>query len=70
MYAAGEKETLDLKLLNFQQILKLSKTQVIIIKNYKDIQKFLKKNLVSDEIIIGMGAGVISKHMRELETFL
>ena len=43
---------------------------MIIIKNYKEIQKFLKKNLVSDEIIIGMGAGVISKHMRELETFL
>ena len=71
MYAAGEKRDSRFKIIEFsKQISKLSKTQVIIIKNYKDIQKFLKKNLVSDEIIIGMGAGVISKHMRELETFL
>ncbi len=71
MYAAGEKRDSRFKIIEFsKQISKLSKTQVIIIKNYKEIQKFLKKNLVSDEIIIGMGAGVISKHMRELETFL
>ena len=27
----------------------------------------LKKNLINDEIIIGMGAGIISKWMRELK---
>ena len=48
-------------------ISKLSKTQVIIIKEFAEIEKFFRKNLISDEIIIGMGAGSISKHMRELK---
>ena len=41
--------------------------QVIIVKNEADICKYLKKNLMNDEIIIGMGAGVISKWMRGLK---
>ena len=57
--------------LNFAKLIsKMSKTQVIIIKNYKELENILKRNLISDEIIIGMGAGVISKHMRELKTIL
>ena len=57
--------------LNFAKLIsKMSKTQVIIIKNYKELGKYFKRNLISDEIIIGMGAGVISKHMRELKTIL
>ena len=51
-------------------ISKLSKTQVILIKEYKDLEKFFKKNLISNEIIIGMGAGTISKYMRDLKTVL
>ena len=43
---------------------------MILIKNYEDIGKFLKKNLIRDEIIIGMGAGIISKWMRELKDIL
>ena len=31
------------------------------------VSKFFEKNLISDEIIIGMGAGSISQWMRELE---
>ena len=31
------------------------------------IPNFFKKNLTMNEIIIGMGAGIISKHMRELK---
>jgi len=30
-------------------------------------KRYLKKNLICDEIIIGMGAGSISKWMRELK---
>ena len=51
-------------------ISKFSKTQVIVIKNFEEIEKYFKKNLTSDEIIIGMGAGLISKHMRELKIAL
>ena len=51
-------------------ISRFSKTQVIIIKNFKEIKNYLKKNLLNNEIIIGMGAGQISKQMRELKNFL
>ena len=36
-------------------------------KNQKELSNFVKKNLISDEIVIGMGAGSISQWMRELE---
>ncbi len=71
IYAAGEKKNSKLNIMNFAKLIsKNSKTQVILIKTYNDIQKYFKKNLVSDEIIIGMGAGLISKHMRELKNYL
>ncbi len=71
LYAAGEKKNSRFNQLNFAKLIsKMSKTQVIIIKNYKELGKYFKRNLISDEIIIGMGAGVISKHMRELKTIL
>ena len=50
-----------------KKIAKTSKVQVIIIKEKIEILKYLKKNLISDEIIIGMGAGSISQWMRELK---
>ena len=51
-------------------IVKFSKTQVIIIQNYNEIEKYFKKNLTQNRIIIGLGAGSISKYMRELKTVL
>ena len=48
-------------------ISKNSKTQVIIIRNEMELNKYLKKNLISDEIIIGMGAGSVSNWMRGLK---
>ena len=51
-------------------IVKFSNTQVIVIENNHDIEKYFKKNLTKNEIIIGMGAGFISKFMRGLITFL
>ena len=43
---------------------------VAIIENNDDIERYFKKNLTKNEIIIGMGAGVISKYMRRLKTVL
>ena len=37
------------------------------IKNEREIEKFLKKNLMNKEIVVGMGAGSISKWMRDLK---
>ena len=48
-------------------ISKNSNTQVIIVKNEQELNKFFKKNLLNDEIIIGMGAGTISKWMAGLK---
>ena len=68
VYAAGE--AIDKKYNNskFSKLIsKFSKTQVIIIKDELDLIKYLKKNLINDEIVIGMGAGSISKWMYGLK---
>ena len=71
LYAAGEKKNLKFDLLKFAgSIAKNSKTQVIIVKNEIDLSKYLKKNLISNEIIIGMGAGIISKWIANLKSSL
>ena len=71
LYAAGEKRNLKYNTFDFAKlIIKLSKTRVIIIQNYNEIEKYFKKNLTNNEIIIGMGAGSISKYMRELKRSL
>ena len=71
LYAAGEKKDPKFNLINFANLIaRNSKTQVIIVKNQIELSKYLKKNLTSNEIIIGMGAGIISKWMRELKTII
>jgi UDP-N-acetylmuramate--alanine ligase len=71
IYAAGEKKDLRYSQENFAKLIsKNSNTQVIIIKNEIELRKYLKKNLISNEIILGMGAGTISKWMKELKEFL
>ena len=50
--------------------MKNSNTQVIIVKNEIELSKYLGKNLISNEIIIGMGAGLISKWMMRLKNLL
>ena len=68
LYAAGEKRDSKFDLNNFASLIgKNSNTQVIIVKNEIELRNFLKKNLISDEIIIGMGAGLISKWILELK---
>ena len=71
IYAAGEKKNSKFNNINFaRSIAKFSKTQVIILKDYYEIEKYFKKNLLSNEIIIGMGAGLISKYIRNLKFVL
>ena len=68
LYAAGEKKSYKFNLINFANLIaKNSKTQVIIVKNEIELSKYFKKNLINNEIIIGMGAGAISKWMTNLK---
>ena len=71
LYAAGERKKNNFDLIKFADLISQnSKTQVIIVKNKIELGKFLKKSLISNEIIIGMGAGLISKWMTELKYLL
>ena len=71
LYSAGEKKDSKFNLINFaNSISKNSKTQVIISKTELELIKYLKRNLTSNEIIIGMGAGSISKWMIGLKSSL
>ena len=51
-------------------IAKNSSTQVVMVKNEIELRNFFKKNLISNEIIIGMGAGLISKWIYGLKISL
>ena len=71
IYAAGEKVNKNFNLTNFgKMISKNSNVNVIIVKDEFNLRNFLKKNLIKDEIIIGMGAGSVSNWMRNLKHFL
>ena len=71
LYAAGEKKNTKFNLVKFgESIMKNSNTQVIIVKNEFELSKYLRRNLISNEIIIGMGAGLISKWMAGLKNSL
>ena len=68
LYAAGEKKDPKFNLINFANLIsKNSKVQVVLVKNESELCRYLKKNLISNEIIIGMGAGAISKWMTGLK---
>tara|TARA_B100000575_G_scaffold287465_1_gene285869 strand:- start:724 stop:2121 length:1398 start_codon:yes stop_codon:yes gene_type:complete len=71
LYAAGEKKNFQFNQIRFANLIaKNSKTQVIIIKNELELIKYLKKNLINNEIVIGMGAGAITKWMAKLKSSL
>ena len=44
-----------------------SNTQVVIVENEIELEKYFKKNLNENEIVIGMGAGSISKWIFNLK---
>ncbi len=67
VYPAGEKIDRQYDDKKFAtQISKNSNVEVILIDNQADLYKFFKKNLLKNELIIGMGAGSITKWMREI----
>ena len=68
VYAAGEKRDKKYNPINFANLIsKYSKVQVLLIKDEKDLKKFFDKNLIKDEIVVCMGAGSISKWIREMK---
>ena len=71
IYAAGEKTEKNFDLIKFAKMIsRNSNVDVIIIKNEDNLKNYFKKNLIGDEIIIGMGAGSISNWMRNLKLSL
>jgi len=67
VYSAGEKKKYNFNQDIFSKIIsKRSKTQVINIKNQKDLKNYFNKNLLNDEMIICMGAGSITNWIREI----
>ena len=71
MYAAGEKIDKNFSIIKFGKMISTnSKVNVILVKDEEDFKRFIKKNLIRNEIIIGMGAGSISNWMRNLKQFL
>ena len=65
-YSAGEKKNNISQYKLGRDIIKNSKTEVILVNNDVEIEKFLKKNLANNEIVIGMGAGSISMWMKKI----
>ncbi len=66
IYSAGEKKNNISQYKLGRDIIKNSKTEVILVNNEVEIEKFLKKNLANNEIVIGMGAGSISMWMKKI----
>jgi UDP-N-acetylmuramate--alanine ligase len=71
VYPAGEVTDKTYNENKFAQLIKkFSKTQVIIITDENDLKNYFSKNLIKDEIVIGMGAGSISKWIYNLKKIL
>ena len=67
IYSAGEKIKHNFNQNSFSQLIsKKSKTQVINIKNQKELKNYFKKNLLDNEMVICMGAGSISNWIKEI----
>jgi len=67
VYAAGEKKRYNFNQENFSKLItKYSKTQIINIKDKKDLKNYFVKNLLNDEMVICMGAGSISNWIKEI----
>ena len=71
IYAAGEKIIKNFDLIKFGKLISFnSNVNVFIIKDEENLKNYFKKNLIKNEIIIGMGAGSISNWMRNLKQSL
>jgi UDP-N-acetylmuramate--alanine ligase len=71
VYAAGEPIDKNYNQVKFAKLISnFSKTQVIIASNELDVTKYLRNNLINDEVVVGMGAGSISQWMYNLKNNL
>ena len=71
VFSAGEKIDKSYNQKSFsKKISANSNVQVINVEKKEDISIYLKKNLINDEIVIGMGAGTISQWMRDIKNNL
>jgi UDP-N-acetylmuramate--alanine ligase len=69
IYAAGEKKDKNFNVENFADLIaENSNVQVVQVKDKTDLLRFFKKNLINNEIVVGMGAGSISKWIYDLES--
>ena len=67
VYSAGEKVNTKYNEINFAKLISQnSDVQVIMVKNEKELKKYFIKNLLNKEIVVCMGAGSISKWIREM----
>jgi len=67
VYAAGEKIDKKYNEIDFAKLIsRESKVQVVIVKDQNDLKKFFVKNLLNKEIVVCMGAGSISKWIRNM----
>jgi len=67
VYSAGEKIDKKYNEINFARLIsKNSEAQVLIVKNEMNLKNFFIKNLIKDEIVVCMGAGSISKWLRDM----
>ena len=68
VFPAGEKIDKSYNKLNFaKHISKKSNVQVITVENEIELKNYFKKNLISNELVLCMGAGSISKWIREMK---
>jgi|TARA_Y100000389_G_scaffold8390_1_gene7957 UDP-N-acetylmuramate--alanine ligase len=67
IYTAGEKIKLGFSYDNFaKEIIKNSNVRLFMVENKIQLAKFLKQNMYGKKIVIGMGAGSISRWIKEL----
>jgi UDP-N-acetylmuramate--alanine ligase len=67
IYTAGEKLKLGFSYNNFaREIIKNSKVKVYLVEDEFQLAKYIKSNIYGKKIVIGMGAGSISRWMRDL----
>ena len=67
IFPAGEKNKYNFKQDYFSELIsRKSNIQLINIKNKNDLEKYIKKNILQDELVICMGAGSISNWIREI----
>ena len=71
IFTAGENIKLNFTYESFaKQIAVESKVKLYLIKDKRNLAKFVKHNIYGNKIVIGMGAGSISNWIKELPKFI